>query len=265
MEALKLPLTKEQIDEYMDLFPTSFFSIDYNGSSFNTNEDFLNYIANCDMKKVLLANYELDDKFTDLLLKYIRFDRDLNIPLLSELWGSILYNRTTSMTKPTLVEFKKKFIKNNGDTISEINNFFYSLNKVISSMICPTDEKLDKEIKAAKDAKLSRIGPNIVSISTSTIFYNYIASIVEDEMFMYDEFIKPVLNGNTLVSYFLTNDTPYKAFMIYNQIITDPNKAEEVQKQLDIINSVNKSKKKNKNTNKEMKKLMDIIKTETKE
>lgn len=234
-----IPFSQDQLGKVMDLFQKATFTIDYKGSIVNFNNDnekFLNYIANCNILQVLLVNYELDEQFADLLIKYMKFDRYLYIPALADVSLSLLYDTYPGIKKQKFIDFIKTFKAKHGDTIIEAKDFFYSLNKILSSIIDPTNGVLQKEIKEAQEAKMSRIGVNIASLSNCSLFYNYIASLEQDKMRMYEEFIKPVMNGNTLVSYFLIQPGPYKAMYVYNQAILHPEIKESLQKQLDEIN-----------------------------
>ena len=236
---LVVPFSEEVLSQVIDIFDKASFYIDYEESIKNFNYDnkkFLDYLTNCNMYQILLVNYKLDDKFANLLIQYMKFDRELFIPVLSDVCVSILFDTYPGIKKQKFIDFIKTFKAKHGDTIIEAKDFFYSLNKILSSIIDPTNGALQKEIKKAQEAKMSRIGVNIASLSNCSLFYNYIASLEQDKMRMYEEFIKPVMNGNTLVSYFLMQPGPYKAMYVYNQAILHPEIKENLQKQLDEIN-----------------------------
>lgn len=240
-----LPFTAEQLETVADLFDKATFSIDYKESIKNFDNDnnkFLNYIANCNIYQVLIVNYDLDEDFSKLLIEYVKFDRELYIPVLSDVFLSILFDTYPGIKKQAFIDFIKTFKSKYRDTCIEANNFFYSINKILSNLIDPTAKELEEEIRNAKSAKMSRIGPNIVSLSHAVLFYNYIATVDEGPMRMYEEFTKPVMNGNTLVSYFIQQPGPYKVLYTYNQMILHPEIKENIQKQLDEINASNDSK-----------------------
>lgn len=233
---ITLPLSEEDISKYMDKFSTIDFTLDYKNTRKNlNNEQILNYIANCEMKHLRIINFVLDDDFMDLMIQYIKLDRELNIPVLSEHWNAILAIEKAAYTVPEYQEFMDTFKLKYSKYIEEINYFFYSINKMLSNVIVPDDETLKKEIKNSENNKLSLVGPNVVSISKNPRFWSYIGLLKMDKMYVFDEFINPVLNGNTLVSYFLTDATPYKAMYVHNKLIVDEGYREVVQKELDKL------------------------------
>lgn len=240
---LVVPFSKEVLSQVIDIFDKASFYIDYEESIKNFNYDnkkFLDYLTNCNMYQILLVNYKLDDKFANLLIQYMKFDRELFIPVLSDVCVSILFDTYPGIKKQEFKDFIKTFKSKYKEILQEANNFFFSINKVLSNLIDPTNKELEEEIKNAKDAKLTLLGPNVISLSRSVLFYNYIVSLENDTMKMYDEFIKPVMNGNTLVSYFMQQPNPYKAMYMYNQMILHPEIKENIQKQLDEINAADK-------------------------
>ena len=105
-----IPFSQDQLEKVMDLFQKATFTIDYKGSigNFNNdNEKFLNYIANCNILQVLLVNYELDEQFADLLIKYMKFDRYLYIPALADVSLSLLYDTYPGIKKQEFKDFIK--------------------------------------------------------------------------------------------------------------------------------------------------------------
>lgn len=227
-----LPFDSNTLYSISQFLEKYLFTIDYKESIKNFNDDnekFLNYIKNCNMK-VLLENYDYDELFADLLLQYVKLDRRLNIAALSDTWVEILYtDNDKNIKNQGLLDFIKSFRSKYKDTIKEINDFFYSMNIQLSKLITETEEEPKDMIS------LKEVNCNVVSISNGVQFYTYIAN-VEGTNNSYEEFYKPVMDGNTLVSYFLTKSGPYKAMYIYNQLILHPELKEDIQKQLDEIN-----------------------------
>lgn len=233
---ITLPLSEDEISKYMGDFDKLDFSLDYANTRKNmSNEQILNYISNCDIKNIRIINFELNDDFMDLLIQYVKFDRELDIPVLSEHWNAILAIKQAYYTVPEYQEFMDTFKLKYSKYIEEINSFFYSVHKMLCNVIVPSDKDLEEEIKSSDNRKLELVGPNVVSISKNSRFWSYIGMLKMDKMYVFDEFINPIMNGNTLVSYFLSDCTPYKAMYSYNKLIVDPGYREEVQKELNII------------------------------
>ena len=46
----------------------------------------------------------------------------------------------------------------------------------------------------------------------------------KDKMYMYDEFVKPVINGETAVFYILKNSHPFQAITLLQRYENDPKK-----------------------------------------
>ena len=242
-----LPFSKEQLDSMMDIFETSNIAINYKESLKNLkcNSSFLNYLANCNIKTVLMENYELDEDLESLLLEYVKMDRQYDINCLDDIWLNILNTKTLGKIEPNFELFIKNFRKNHSDLILEMTDFFYSMHRFLLSMITDKDDKLNKEIENAKSAKMTRFNVNVISLMNSGIlFYPWICGVYrETPMRMYEEFTKPVLNGNTIISNIINSPNPYKLAMINNQL-QDPEKKKKLQEQLDAINVILKEEEK---------------------
>ena len=110
--------------------------------------------------------------------------------------------------------------------LEEIDYFFYSFSKLFASLVCGGKDKeaLDKEIKEASDNKLQHAGINILTLTQYGKFYKYLGFLEKDKMYMYDEFVKPVVNGETAVFYILKNSHPFQAITLLQRYENDPKK-----------------------------------------
>lgn len=245
---LTLPLTAEELSEYMDKFQSVVFAIDFKTSKKNlSNEEMLNYIANCNIKTVHLYNYEFDSEFENFIIEYARFDRELNIEPINETWTTILYYNRSNIVDEKYNAFIKNFRQKYPTLIEEADNFFYSMNRVVWASINENAVDIIEEVKKAKNNKLKFFGPNIVSFSKASNFWTYVAKLRKDEVYMYDEFVKPVIDGNTIISYFLNGYNPYKVYMIMDRTQKDPEFRETLQSEINKFNENIRVAKLNKN------------------
>ena len=178
---ISLPFSKEELSEYFGKFDQFQFVIDYKKSITNlgSNTKFLRYLSNCGIVGAYLDNFKLDERLEDLLIEYIKFDQEIILPALSEIWISIvdLHPENSQFFDNNLKEFIDKFRINHKDYIDEINNFFFSLSQALNNIIVPTDTELEKKIINAPKNKLKLCNINIVSLVVATTFYSYITKI----------------------------------------------------------------------------------------
>ena len=89
---LSLPLTNEDLSNYLGKFDQFQFIVDYQKSFDNlqSNNKILRYLSNCGIVGAYLDNFKLDENLEDLLLEYVKFDQEVIIPALSEIWISIV-------------------------------------------------------------------------------------------------------------------------------------------------------------------------------
>lgn len=236
-----LPIPKEEIVNYFNHFSEYTFNIDYKKSIENlkSNHKFLTYISNCEIIDVLLDNYDFDNDFEDLLLEYIKTNTPVSVPILADVWCSILYNKDEFITDDDLLKFIRRFRENHKDIIKECNEFFFSLNKALENIIVPTDKDLEEKITKAESNHLELCGLNIVSLENAVDFYQYIGSIHLDKLYIYDEFTHNVLNGMSVTRFFILNDPFYRNLYTYNRIAANPQEeGNKIQKILDELNNM---------------------------
>lgn len=238
---ISLPLSKEELSGYFGKFDQFQFIINYKKSFDNlkSNEKILNYMANCGIVGAYLDNFKLDENLEDLLLEYIKFDQEVIIPALSEIWVSIidLHPGDNQFFDISLKEFIDKFRENHKDYVDEINTFFFSLSQALNNIIVPTDLELEEKIVNAPKNKLKLCNINVVSLVVATTFYPYITKIKDCKLYMYEEFITNVIGGMSVTRAFLTRDTPYRMMYLYNQFCLNPEETKEkMQAMLDKFN-----------------------------
>lgn len=236
-----LPIEKEDMVKLFNHLSEYTFSIDYKKSLDNlkSNNKILTYIANCEMINTLLREYEYDDNLEDLLLEYIKFDRPVSVPILSDIWCSILNNKDKYISDEKLLDFIKLFRENHKDIIDECNSFFYSLKKALENIIVPTAKDLEDKIAVAEPNKLKLCGINIVSLEDAVDFYQYIGHLDLGKIYLYDEFVHNVLNGMSVTYHFITEDPFFRNLYIYNKFNSNPK--EETKKLKAILDKLNSS------------------------
>ena len=238
---ISLPLTKEDLTQYLGKFDQFQFIVDYKKSFDNlkSNTKFLRYLSNCGIVGAYLNNFKLDENLENLLLEYVKFDQEVVIPALSEIWISIvdLHPGDNQFFDHKLKEFIDKFRVDHKDYVDEINTFFFSLSQALNNIIVPTDKELEEKIVNAPKNKLKLCNINVVSLVIATTFYPYITKIKDCKLYMYEEFISNVLNGMSVTRAFLTRDTPYRMMYLYNQFCLNPEETKEkMQAMLDKFN-----------------------------
>lgn len=238
---ISLPLTKEDLSQYLGKFDQFQFIVDYQKSFDNlqSNAKILRYLSNCGIVGAYLDNFKLDENLEDLLIEYVKFDQEAIIPALSEIWISIvdLHPGDNQFFDNNLKKFVDKFRVNHKDYIDEINTFFFSLSQALNNIIVPTDKDLEEKVVNAPKNKLKLCNINIVSLVVATTFYPYITKIKDYKLYMYEEFVTNVLNGMSITRAFLTRDTPYRIMYLYNQFCLNPEETKEkMQIMLDKFN-----------------------------
>lgn len=238
-----LPLSKEELSEYIGKFNQFQFVINYEESLKNlgSNNKILIYISNCGIISPYLDNFKLDNDFEDLLLEYVKFDQEVTIPALSEIWVNVvdLHPSDNQYLEDHLKVFIEKFRNNHKDYVEEINTFFYSLSQALNNIIVPTDKELEDKILNAPKNKLKLCNINVISLVISTTFYPYITKITDCKLFMFEEFVTNVVDGMSVTRAFLSRDTPYRMMYMYNQVclnLKDNDKEEALQEMLDRFN-----------------------------
>ena len=93
----------------------------------------------------------------------------------------------------------------------------------LTNIINSEDETSSKLLSNAKNNKLRLCGVNIVSLNCATEFYKNWSTLVEDKeinnkAYIYDEFVKDVLNGGSITYHFITENTPFRTLYIISQL-----------------------------------------------
>lgn len=236
-----LPFKPEELEELLNnnTLKHNQTPIDYTNSKFDSNVQFLNYLANCDIMFPLLKNYSLDEKLENLLIEYIRFDRLYNFDALTDMWMAILYKEKISYMPENFESFIESFRSKYPDLITEIEQFFYSLHTLVMNLILPSEKEYEDRIGNGIDSKLKYIGINVLSLSFSFLFCDYMADLQKRDikMIMFDELVKQQTEGETLVSKFLNIQPNYQLMLLRALVYRDPKVASKFQ---DIVNALPK-------------------------
>ena len=159
---ITLPLSDSDIEKYFGHFNEYYFRIDYGNSLDNlkTNDKIYTYLENCGFNNILLWDYIFDKDFEKFLLKYVKQDRPITIPILSELWISILWKDIDNSMNPKCLKFIKEFRKKYKQEIKDIKDLLYSINIYMEALIVKENKDIQKiidnaEKKELKDSKKS--------------------------------------------------------------------------------------------------------------
>lgn len=230
MKIVTIPLSNIDLKEILDKKNNGMYGIDFNNSIKNLGTTrptmkFLNYICNCGIENALIVNHDFNNDFEQLMLDYISYNEKLTISLLSELWNMIIFGyddtneRIDQKSKDFINCFRNKYL----NYIKEIKTFLFSLLMALTNIINSEDETSSKLLSNAQNNKLRLCGVNIVSLTCATEFYKNWATLVEDKeinnkAYIYDEFVKDVLNGRSITYHFITENTPFRTLYIISQL-----------------------------------------------
>ena len=90
MELDKLPLDKEKISEYLPKFKDgTIVGIKHSNCSFESPSKLINYCSNCGIHNMIIIG-EYED-LEDLLIEYIKTDRQINILNFNEILVTLLF------------------------------------------------------------------------------------------------------------------------------------------------------------------------------
>ena len=247
MKIVTIPLSNIDLKEILDKKNNGMYGIDFKNSIKNLGTTrptmkFLNYICNCEIENALIVNHDFNNDFEQLMLDYISYNEKLTISLLSQLWNMIIFGyddtdeRINQKSKDFIHCFRDKHLK----YIKEIKTFLFSLLMALTNIINSEDETSSKLLSNAQNNKLRLCGVNIVSLNCATEFYKNWSTLVEDveinnKAYIYDEFVKDVLNGGSITYHFITENTPFRTLYIISQLKNNP----DSDMANDIINKIN--------------------------
>ena len=247
MKIVNIPLTSEELKEVLKEENNGIYAINFKGSieklgNNHPTKKFLNYIYNCELENILIVNHDFNDDFEQLMLDYISYNEKLTISLLSELWNMIIfgYDDTDERIDQESKDFIHCFRNKHLNYIKEIKTFLFSLLMALTNVINSEDETSSKLLSNAQNNKLRLCGVNIVSLNCATEFYKNWATLVEDKeinnkAYIYDEFVKDVLDGGSITYHFITENTPFRTLYIISQLKNNP----DSDMANDIINKIN--------------------------
>ena len=232
----KIPMEKKFIVDNFDNFKSEdiVFNISLKDCDYNNPKSIFTYLANCEVSNPYLNFDELETQGLDFMfnymIEYLSFDRIYSIPQFDRfILKMLVYHVSNQIDDEDNMDdglLYNIFMTKCPHLLEEIDYFFYSFSKLFASLVCGGKDKevLDKEIKEASDNKLQHAGTNILTLTQYGKFYKYLGFLEKDKMYMYDEFVKPVINGETAVFYILKNSHPFQAITLLQRYENDPKK-----------------------------------------
>lgn len=247
---ISLPLSQDKIIKYIDEFKDkdTVFVVNNIGTTNMEPHKILTFFANCEINNVGISTI-FNDNFDNILevypklvKEYLSFDRYYPITSINNDLYSILLKRLNYYDG---LDFLSTLFKdNNGrkyidrqnklndaisdickDQLNELDEFFYSFSQIMSNMIDPNDKELDKKIKNADNNKLKYCNINIASLAIDESHFSiYLGLLNKDKMYIYDEFTKPCIEGESIPFKILKDFTLFQMMMNYNDYYRNPEK-----------------------------------------
>lgn len=232
----KIPMEKKFIVDNFDNFKSEdiVFNISLKDCDYNNPKSIFTYLANCEISNPYLNFDELETQGLDFMfnymIEYLSFDRIYSIPQFDKfILKMLVYHVSNQIDDEDTIDdglLYNIFMTKCPYLLEEIDYFFYSFSKLFASLVCGGEDKevLDKEIKESTDNKLQHAGINVLTLTQYGKFYKYLGFLEKDKMYIYDEFVKPVVNGETAVYYILKNSHPFQAITLLQRYENDPQK-----------------------------------------
>ncbi len=216
-----LPLSDEQLDEYFESIEDYMFFIDLDPTELDARS-MLNYIYNSGMESDIKINEvtpENTEKLNALMLEYVKTDKLVYIPLLSDLWGSVcLHTMFTDLESPDaeVHAFVTQFIEKHKELADEVTEAVASLYFFLLSMMIDGDTKQN----GFPRKKLAEgIGANLVNLRRSGNFWSFFMNIndYKGEIYNIENFEEFKYDGFTIAHYFLEEFSPFTSIVAMNQ------------------------------------------------
>lgn len=208
-----IPLSEEELDRYFDSMEEQTFLLDYENSPYQGRK-FLNYVYNSGMTcDLLLTSYT--EALEDLLWDFIGYDKELDIPVLEDLWCEILsYNPDKEKEDKELAAFCKHFRKAYSDQVAELSMVLKSSKKHMLYILADLDEE-GRIDDAEERAYPEYVGKNWISIRHSSLFWQLSSDIsIDGEAYNYKEFFKLYYGGYRIAARFFSEFTPYSVLAV---------------------------------------------------
>lgn len=198
----KLPLTEEQIEKYYTTIQQYFFKIKVSESTSLTPKQFINYIANANLKCDLILD-NADEKFvTNIIKEYLTTNRQVSIPIINK----IIINALEDIIMKTKNPINKEFVLENKELLIETINVLNNLKFAVEIMI--NGEEYDNEILNLQIKENNIIGTNIISLRNEEAFWNLYMLLEftkNKKIEYYKDFVEPSIKGYSML-YFIVNE-----------------------------------------------------------
>lgn len=199
---ISLPLVGEEVDKYYMKTQDYDFRIIVNESMTLTPKQFINYIANINMKYCdLMLDNAPDEYVTELIKEYIRTNRQVSIPILNK----IIINALEDTIMHTKNPINKDFVDNNFELLNEVINVLYNLKFATDIMIA--GDEYDNDILKLEPASSEQVGTNIISLRHEEEFWNLfiLLEFARTKLNYYKMFTETSIKGYSMI-YFMVNE-----------------------------------------------------------
>lgn len=199
---ISIPLVGEEVDKYYMKTQDYHFRIIVNESMTLTPKQFINYLANFNMKRFdLVLDSAPDEYITELIKEYIKTNRQISIPI----FNKIIINALEDTIMHTKNPVNKDFIDNNFELLNEIINVLYNLKFATDIMIA--GDEYDNKILKLEPVSSEQVGTNIISLRHEEEFWNLfiLLEFARTKLGYYKMFTETSIKGYSMI-YFMVNE-----------------------------------------------------------
>lgn len=200
--AISIPLVGEEVDKYYMKTQDYHFRIIVNESMTLTPKQFINYLANFNMKYFdLILDSAPDEYVTELIKEYIKTNRQVSIPI----FNKIIINALEDTIMHTKNPVNKDFVDNNFKLLNEVINVLYNLKFATDIMIA--GDEYDNDILKLEPASSEQVGTNIISLRHEEEFWNLfiLLEFARTKLAYYKMFTETSIKGYSMI-YFMVNE-----------------------------------------------------------
>lgn len=200
--AISIPLVGEEVDKYYMKTQDYHFRIIVNKSMTLTPKQFINYLANFNMKHFdLILDSAPDEYVTELIKEYIKTNRQVSIPI----FNKIIINALEDIIMHTKNPVNKDFVDNNFELLNEVINVLYNLKFATDIMIA--GDEYDNDILKLEPASSEQVGTNIISLRHEEEFWNLfiLLEFARTKLNYYKMFTETSIKGYSMI-YFMVNE-----------------------------------------------------------
>lgn len=199
---ISIPLVGEEVDKYYMKTQDYDFRIIVNESMTLTPKQFINYLANFNMKHFdLMLDSAPDEYITELIKEYIKTNRQISIPI----FNKIIINALEDTIMHTKNPVNKDFVDNNFELLNEVINVLYNLKFATDIMIA--GDEYDNDILKLEPTSSEQVGTNIISLRHEEEFWNLfmLLEFARTKLGYYKIFTETSIKGYSMI-YFMVNE-----------------------------------------------------------